>query len=60
MTKRRKTEIDLGPMESVACATGQADGGALMAAADIVGQMLRYKFMVEEQRLERERDSRVH
>jgi hypothetical protein len=64
MKKRRKISLDLGPMPTVedlqealrtlarACCAGEG-GDELVRAGEVIEQMLRFKFFVEELRLER-------
>jgi hypothetical protein len=60
----QKTEVDLGPLETIAdceealrrlaraCLAGEGNGDDLVKASEVIEHMLGFKFMVEEQRLE--------
>lgn len=63
MAKTRKAVIDLGALESIAdceealrrlaraCAAGEGNPDDLLKAAEVIENMLRFKFLMEEQRL---------
>jgi hypothetical protein len=62
---RQKAQIDFGPLETIedcqealrilarACLAGEGNGDDLVKASEVIENYMRFKFFVEEQRLER-------